>query len=93
MAKTGKNLPKAASIAKKAEKKVAKVDSMMVGGTKRALADVSKAVSKLNSSPSSKSYVKGVSVSNPYSSSKTLGSKGSASDLVNKVIDGGKKKK
>lgn len=77
---------------KKPAPKPVRVDSMAVGGQKRAIKDVAKAVSTLNKSNTAKSYVAGIDASNPYKSTKTLAARGSASDLVNKVIDNGKKK-
>lgn len=82
-----RTLPEVVINIKKAAPKPAKLDSMVVGGTMRSVKDISKAVNILNKSNTAKGYVKGINASSPYGSTRTLASKGTASDLVNKVID------
>lgn len=93
MAKGRTILPEVTIVSKKKKSKPAKVDSMMVGNTKRSLKDISKAVVAANKSGTAKQYVKGVDSLNPYKSTRQLASKGSTSDVVNKIIDSTKKTK
>ena len=86
-----KTLPTVSITAKK-KIQPTRVDSISVGGVKRSTWDISKALGALNKSGTSKQYVKGVSATNPVSSSKTLSAKSSTSDVVNKMIDSSKKK-
>ena len=71
----------------KKKKTIAKPDSMMVGGTKRSINDIAKALSTAKKSGTAKQYVKGVDTLNPYKSTRTLAAKSSTSDIVNKLID------
>lgn len=87
-----KTLPSVTITAKKTIKP-ARIDSIPVGGVKRSTKDISKAVSALSKSGTAKQYVKGVSSTNPVSSSRTLSAKSSTSDVVNKMIDSNTKKK
>jgi len=81
-------------VIKMAKKKPApaKVDSMMVGGKKQAVKDVSRALATANKSNTAKPLVKGVSVVAPLTATKKLAVKSSTSDVVNKIIDNSKKK-
>ena len=75
------------------KKTTPKMDSTMVGGTKRSLKDISDATATLRKSPTAANYVNGVDSANPAKSSSILRSRNSTTDLINSAIDFSKKKK